>query len=104
MRLIRHAANIDDYRIEDFEVEGYSPHAVIKADVRGLMVVISRTSNRSTKLFMYEFLRPRVRVFVKTRRRSALLKVSLLRLAHSGRPSPSSRHDWERFVSSQLTA
>ncbi len=33
MRLIRHAANIDDYRIEDFEVEGYSPHAVIKADV-----------------------------------------------------------------------
>lgn len=33
MRLVRHAASIDDYRIEDFEVEGYSPHAVIKADV-----------------------------------------------------------------------
>lgn len=33
MRLIRHAASIDDYRIEDFEVEGYAPHAVIKADV-----------------------------------------------------------------------
>lgn len=33
MRLIRQAASIDDYRIEDFEVEGYSPHAVIKADV-----------------------------------------------------------------------
>ena len=33
MRLTRHAASIDDYRIEDFEVEGYSPHAVIKADV-----------------------------------------------------------------------
>jgi thymidylate synthase len=33
MRLIREAASIDDYRIEDFEVEGYSPHAVIKADV-----------------------------------------------------------------------
>ena len=33
MRLTRHAASIDDYRIEDFEVEDYSPHAVIKADV-----------------------------------------------------------------------
>jgi len=33
MRLTRHAASIDDYRIEDFEVEGYSPHAAIKADV-----------------------------------------------------------------------
>jgi thymidylate synthase len=33
MRLICEAASIDDYRIEDFEVEGYSPHAVIKADV-----------------------------------------------------------------------
>lgn len=33
MRLTRHAACIDDYRIEDFEVEGYSPHSAIKADV-----------------------------------------------------------------------
>lgn len=33
MRLNRHAASIDDYRIEDFSVEGYLPHAVIKADV-----------------------------------------------------------------------
>ncbi|MDV2687508.1 thymidylate synthase [Alkalihalophilus lindianensis] len=33
MRLIGEAASIDDYRIEDFEVEGYDPHAVIKADV-----------------------------------------------------------------------
>ena len=33
MRLNRHAASIDDYRIEDFDVVGYSPHAVIKADV-----------------------------------------------------------------------
>lgn len=33
MRLTRYAASIDDYRIEDFEVEGYSPHAAIKADV-----------------------------------------------------------------------
>jgi thymidylate synthase len=33
MRLTRHPASIDDYRIEDFEVEGYSPHAAIKADV-----------------------------------------------------------------------
>ena len=33
MRLTRHAASIDDYRIEDFEVTGYEPHAAIKADV-----------------------------------------------------------------------
>jgi len=33
MRLTRRAASIDDYRIEDFEVEGYSPHDAIKADV-----------------------------------------------------------------------
>lgn len=33
MRLTRQAENIDDYRIEDFEVEGYTPHAAIKADV-----------------------------------------------------------------------
>ena len=33
MRLVRRAASIDDYRIEDFEVDGYEPHAAIKADV-----------------------------------------------------------------------
>lgn len=33
MRLTRRAASIDDYRIADFEVGGYSPHAAIKADV-----------------------------------------------------------------------
>jgi thymidylate synthase len=33
MRLVRHAESIDDYGIGDFEVEGYSPHAAIKADV-----------------------------------------------------------------------
>jgi len=33
MKLIREAASIDDYRIEDFEVEGYDPHPAIKADV-----------------------------------------------------------------------
>lgn len=33
MQLTRCAANIDEYRIEDFEVESYSPHAPIKADV-----------------------------------------------------------------------
>lgn len=33
MRLTRQAASIDDYRIEDFAVEDYSPHAAIKADV-----------------------------------------------------------------------
>lgn len=27
------AKNIDDYVIDDFEVEGYAPHAAIKADV-----------------------------------------------------------------------
>jgi thymidylate synthase len=33
MKLTRHASSIDDYRFEDFEVEGYDPHAAIKADV-----------------------------------------------------------------------
>jgi len=33
MTLARHPASIDDYRIEDFQVEGYDPHAAIKADV-----------------------------------------------------------------------
>ena len=33
MKLLRHADNIDDYRFEDFEVEGYDPHPAIKADV-----------------------------------------------------------------------
>lgn len=33
MRLTRQAASIDDYRIGDFEVDGYAPHAAIKADV-----------------------------------------------------------------------
>ncbi|MGI3170492.1 thymidylate synthase [Pseudooceanicola sp. C21-150M6] len=33
MRLLRQAKSIDDYRIEDFEVEGYAPHAAIRADV-----------------------------------------------------------------------
>ena len=33
MRLNRHAASIDDYRIEDFIVEGYDPHPAIHADV-----------------------------------------------------------------------
>lgn len=33
MRLKRNALSIDDYRIDDFEVEEYSPHAVIQADV-----------------------------------------------------------------------
>lgn len=33
MRLSRHAASIDDYRIEDFDVNGYTPHPAIKADV-----------------------------------------------------------------------
>lgn len=33
MRLTRRAASIDDYRIEDFAVEDYAPHAAIKADV-----------------------------------------------------------------------
>ena len=33
MKLLRQPNSIDDYRIQDFEVEGYSPHAAIKADV-----------------------------------------------------------------------
>jgi thymidylate synthase len=33
MRLIRHAASIDDYRIQDFAVEGYDPHSPIAGDV-----------------------------------------------------------------------
>ena len=33
IRLTRKAADIDDYRIADFEVTGYEPHAAIKADV-----------------------------------------------------------------------
>lgn len=33
MRLARRAATIDEYRIDDFDVEGYAPHAAIKADV-----------------------------------------------------------------------
>lgn len=33
MRLLREAASIDDFRIEDFEVAGYSPHPPIKGDV-----------------------------------------------------------------------
>lgn len=33
MRLVRQAASIDDYRIDDFAVEGYDPHPPIKADV-----------------------------------------------------------------------
>lgn len=33
MRITRRAESIDDYRIDDFEVDGYSPHAPIKASV-----------------------------------------------------------------------
>jgi thymidylate synthase len=33
MRLTRRAASMDDYRIEDFAVEGYEPHAAIHAEV-----------------------------------------------------------------------
>jgi thymidylate synthase len=33
MTLTRHASSIDDYRIDDFKVDGYLPHAPIKADV-----------------------------------------------------------------------
>ncbi|TGX52563.1 thymidylate synthase [Sphingomonas gei] len=33
MRLVRRPASIDDYRIEDFEVSDYAPHASIKAEV-----------------------------------------------------------------------
>jgi thymidylate synthase len=33
MRLLRQPASIDDYRIEDFAVEGYDPHPGIQGDV-----------------------------------------------------------------------
>ncbi len=33
MKIGRSAASIDDYRIDDFVVEGYEPHAAIQADV-----------------------------------------------------------------------
>jgi thymidylate synthase len=33
MRLLRRPSTIDEYKIEDFEVEGYDPHPAIKADV-----------------------------------------------------------------------
>ena len=33
MRLLRQAADIDDYRIDDFAVEGYDPHPPIRAEV-----------------------------------------------------------------------
>lgn len=33
MRLLRKPDSIDDYKIEDFELEGYDPHPAIKADV-----------------------------------------------------------------------
>jgi thymidylate synthase len=33
MKLVRKASSIDDYRIDDFEVEGYDPHPPIHADV-----------------------------------------------------------------------
>ena len=33
MTLTRHAASIDDYRIEDFVLEGYDPHSAISAPV-----------------------------------------------------------------------
>lgn len=33
LRLTRSAAGIDDYRIDDFTVEGYQPHVAIRADV-----------------------------------------------------------------------
>jgi thymidylate synthase len=33
MKLVRHPASIDEYAIEDFEVEGYDPYPAIKADV-----------------------------------------------------------------------
>lgn len=33
MKLTRQAASIDDYQIGDFAVEGYDPHAAIKAEV-----------------------------------------------------------------------
>jgi thymidylate synthase len=33
MRLARHAPSLDDYRIEDFVIEGYDPHPAISAPV-----------------------------------------------------------------------
>jgi thymidylate synthase len=33
MRLVRHPPTIDEYRIDDFAVEGYAPHPPIAADV-----------------------------------------------------------------------
>jgi thymidylate synthase len=33
MKLVRKASSIDDYRIDDFEIEGYDPHPPIHADV-----------------------------------------------------------------------
>jgi thymidylate synthase len=33
MKLARHAASIDDYKIEDFVLDGYDPHPAIKAPV-----------------------------------------------------------------------
>lgn len=33
MRLVRQPADIDGYRIDDFEVQDYAPHSAIKADV-----------------------------------------------------------------------
>jgi thymidylate synthase len=33
MAMKRRPASIDDYRIENFEVVGYDPHAAIHADV-----------------------------------------------------------------------
>ena len=33
MRLLRHPPTIDEYRIDDFAVEGYDPHPAIAADV-----------------------------------------------------------------------
>ena len=33
LRLRRHPESIDDYRIDDFEIEGYDPHPAIRAEV-----------------------------------------------------------------------
>jgi thymidylate synthase len=33
MKLVRHPLSIDDYSIDDFEIEGYDPYPAIKADV-----------------------------------------------------------------------
>ena len=33
MRLSRHPESIDDYRVDDFEIEGYDPHPAIRAEV-----------------------------------------------------------------------